>query len=124
MKIYGFWISPEGDIHPILDDFGHQVFMERYFDKTFESEEETIEETLNQGWIRVVNKTDYFMLDYRYIMNSKQLTAIKKIDDKLQEDGYFHKDYILSYGREFYMFNDVKDLIARIRLRSCDRSNI
>ena len=120
-KIYGFWISPEANVHTIFDDFGHQVFMERYLGKTFESEEETIEETLNQGWIRIVTKSNYFMLDYRYIMNRKQLSVIKKIDEQLQSDGYFPRDYILSYGREYYMFNNVKDLVARIRQRSCDK---
>ena len=120
-KVYGFWISPDANIYPILNDFGHQVFMEKYLGKTFNTDEETIEETLNQGWIRIVNNPKYFMLDYRYIMNNKQLSSIKKIDEQLQEDGYFHSDYILSYGREYYNFSCVKDLIARIRLRSCDK---
>ena len=55
-KIYGFWIDPKGNTYQINDEFGHKVFMEKYFHKTFNSDEDVYNQTLNEGWIRVVNK--------------------------------------------------------------------
>ena len=119
IKPYGFWISPFGEIHTILNDFGHKKFIERLFETTFQTDEDATNYTLNNGWIRIVNGSTSFMVDYRYIMNSEQLKAIKLIDDQLQVDGFFHKDYILSYGMDYYFFDNIKKLINRIKERSC-----
>ena len=119
MSIYGFWISPQGEIHTILNDFGHKKFAEQLFETTFDSDEDATDRTLNDGWIRVVNGSKAFMVDYRYLMTRNQLTAIKELDNKLQENGHFHENYILTYGRDYYIFDNVKQLINRIKDRSC-----
>lgn len=117
-KIYGFWISPSGDSYPIEDEMGHKNFMEKFLNKKFNSEEETLNETLNNGWIRVVNKKE-FIVNYSYLMCRKQLTSLKNVDILLQNEGYFHDHYYLEYKNQFYDCDSMKHLIGKIKERSC-----
>ena len=117
-KIYGFWIDPNGESYQIDNEFGHKVFMENFFHKTFKSDEDVYNQTLNKGWIRVVNKKE-FIVNYSYLMCKKQLTTLKNIDILLQNEGYFHDHYYLEYKNQFYDCDSMKHLIGKIKERSC-----
>lgn len=117
-KIYGFWVDPNGKSYLIEDELGHKSFMEKFLNKNFDSEEETLNETLNNGWIRVVNKKE-FIVNYSYLMSRKQLTTLKNIDNILQENGYFHDHYYLEYKNQFYDCDSMKHLLNKIKERSC-----
>ena len=117
-KIYGFWVDPNGKSYLIEDELGHKKFMEKFLNKKFNSEEEILNETLNNGWIRVVNKKE-FIVNYSYLMSRKQLTTLKNIDNILQENGYFHDHYYLEYRNQFYDCDSMKHLLNKIKERSC-----
>ena len=117
-KIYGFWIDPKGNIYQINDEVGHKVFMEKYFHKIFNSDEDVYNQTLNEGWIRIVNKRE-FIVNYMYIICRNQLSSLKNIDNILQENGYFHDHYYLEYRNQFYDCDSMKHLIRKIKERSC-----
>lgn len=118
-KPYGFWITNDGTIHSIMNEFGHKKFIENLYNITFNSDEDATNFSLNNGWIRIVNGSKSFMVDYRYLMCKNQINSLKEIDNNLQENGFFHTDYILSYGRDYYFFENIKQLINRIKERSC-----
>lgn len=119
-KLYGFWIEPNGIIHTIMGMFCHKEFIERTLNKHYDSYEEATTDTLDNGWIRVVNGDKSLMVDYRYIMSNNQLKALKSIEEQMLQNGYQHKDFILTYGLEYYIFDSMKDLINRIKVRSCN----
>lgn len=119
MKPYGFWISPLGEIVTIMTDFNHRKIIEEILGKTFESDVDATEKTLEQGWIRIVNGNNSLMVDYRYIQTKHQLKVLSELNDKLETDGYFHKDFILSYGYDYWCFNSFKELLNHIKSRSC-----
>lgn len=119
MKPYGFWISPTNEVFTIMNDFGHKQFIEKVLEKTFNSDEDATQQTLDLGWIRIVNGSSSLMIDYRYIQTKEQLKLLKELKNKLEENGYFHKDYILSYGYDYWNFDTFDKLINHIKNRSC-----
>lgn len=119
-KIYGFWISPNGEIHTILDDFGHKKFIESLLNINADNEENLETNLFDEGWIRIVNTDKTFMVNYRCINCRKQLTAIKLIEKQLNCDGYFHENYILDYGYDYHFFDSIDKLLHRIKERLYD----
>ena len=122
MKIYGFWISPEGEIFTIEDEFGHRTFIENLFKTSFKTDDDCVKETLDDGWIRIVNKRE-FIVSYKYLICSKQLSAIKECVKKVEENGYFHDTFYLERNSgsraDFYAYDSIKDLINKIKYWSC-----
>lgn len=119
MKPYGFWISPDNKIYTIMNDFGHKKFIENLLGETYDSDEDATTKTLELGWIRIVNGNQTLMVDYRYIQTREQLRLLKEINNQLKSDGYFHKDFILSYGYDYWNFDTFDKLINHIKNRSC-----
>lgn len=120
VNIYGFWISPNGEIHIIFNDFGHKQFMEQLLNKKIDSEVSEENSLFDEGWIRIVNTRQTLMVNYRCITSNKQLSAIKLIEEQLNKDGYFHNNYILDYGYDYHFFDSLDKLIRRIRERLYD----
>ena len=102
-----------------MNDFGHKKFIENLFGETYDSDEDATTKTLELGWIRIVNGNQTLMVDYRYIQTREQLRLLKEINNQLESDGYFHKDFILSYGYDFWNFDTFDKLINHIKNRSC-----
>lgn len=119
MSVYGYWILPDGSYRVIQNQFGHKKFIEDYFNTKFNSDEDATEASLKEGWIRIVNGSQMFMVDYRYIMCQAQLKAIKEIDDILQDNGCYHQDYFVTHGYEYFHYKNVKQLINHIINRDC-----
>lgn len=117
MKPYGFWISPDAEIHTIMNDFGHKAFIEKLLGKSFESDDEADNTLLDDGWIRIVNTDQTLMVNYRCITSRKQLKAIEMIEEKLAIQGFEHLQYILDYGYDYHFFDEFKDMMKRIRQR-------
>lgn len=120
INIYGFWISPQGEIHTIFNDFGHKQFIESLLGKKIDNE--TCEEVslFDEGWIRIVNTKKTLMVNYRCITCREQLSAIKLIENQLNCDGYFHEQYILDYGYDYHFFDSIDKLLRRIKERLYD----
>ena len=116
-NIYGFWISPEGTIHTVFNEFGHKEFIEKLLNKKVENEEEEENSLFDDGWIRIVNMRDSLMVNYRCITSNRQIHAIEKIENKLNEYGIFHTQFILDYGYDYHFFDTLEDMIRRIRER-------
>lgn len=116
-NIYGFWISPNSEIHIIFDDFGHKAFIEKLLNKSIESLEECENSLFDDGWIRIVNTKQTLMVNYKCIMSNAQLKAIESIEEQLLKDGYFHNNYILDYGYDYHMFESIDKLLKRMRER-------
>lgn len=114
---YGFWISPKGEIHTILDAYGHKKFMEKYLGHEVQDTDDMDNTLFDDGWIRIVNTEHTFMVNYKCITCHKQLEAIKAIDKKMESDGIFHNQYILDYGYDYHFFDDLKQLLRRIKER-------
>ena len=120
VNIYGFWISPTGEIHTILDDFGHKKFMESLLNKQLDNEVSEETSLFDEGWIRIVNTKKTFMVNYRCITCRAQLTALKEVEQQLNKDGYFHESFILDYGYDYHFFDSLNSLLRRIRERLYD----
>ena len=116
--VYGFWISPESEIHPVFNDYGHKELMENILGKPLDEASDDTDNTLfDDGWIRIVNTDKSLMVNYRCITSNKQIRAIEKIENNLMDNGCFHEQYILDYGYDYHFFNSFKEMIARIRER-------
>lgn len=120
INIYGFWISPQGEIHTIFDNFGHKKFIESLLGKKIDNEASEETSLFDDGWIRIVNTEQTLMVNYRCITCREQLSAIKLIENQLNRDGYFHKQYILDYGYDYHFFDSIDKLLRRIRERLYD----
>jgi hypothetical protein len=116
-NIYGFWISPTSEVYTIFDDFGHKRFIEKLLGKQLDTEANEDTTLFDNGWIRIVNTDNSFMVNYRCITSNDQIKAIRKIEDKLANEGYFHKTFILDYGYDYHFFDSINGLINRIRER-------
>ena len=116
--IYGFWISPEAVIYPITNEFGHRVFMEKFLNKEFETDDDCIKKTLDEGWIRVVNKRE-FIVNYKYLMRTDQLHALRKCVDIVESAGYFHNGCYLERNGDYYSCDKIDTLINKIKYWSC-----
>lgn len=114
---YGFWISPTGEIHTIMDSYGHKQFIEKLLGHETDNSDDMDNSLFDDGWIRIVNTEHTFMVNYKCITSLKQLEAIKKIDEKMESCGVFHEQYILDYGYDYHFFDDLKQLIRRIKQR-------
>ena len=117
-KIYGFWIDPKSTIYPIEDEFGHRIFMENHLNKEFESDDDCTKKTLDEGWIRVVNKRE-FIINYKYLMRYNQLDAIRKCVDIIESLGYKHNHCYLEHHDRYIEFDNIEELIDRIKYWSC-----
>jgi hypothetical protein len=115
-SIYGFWISPNAEVHTILTDFGHKEIIENILGRAITKDEEE-KALFDDGWIRIVNMEKTLMVNYRCICCSKQIEAIKKIEEQLTKDGYFHEQYILDYGYDYHFFDSIRSLTKRIKER-------
>lgn len=115
LNIYGFWISPKGEIHTIINDFGHKEFMEKQLG--FQISDENDCSLFDDGWIRIVNGNQSFMVNYRCITSMIQLKAISKIEQRLKKDGYNHTSFILDYGYDYHIFNTFTEMMQRIKDR-------
>lgn len=114
---YGFWISPNADVHTIMDDYGHQKFIEKLLGKKFQSAEDADASLLDDGWIRIVNTDQTLMVNYKCITSSKQLQVLKAVEQKLEENGVFHTQFILDYGYDYHFFDSFEAMMKRIRQR-------
>jgi len=117
INIYGFWISPNSEIHTIFNDFGHKAFIEKLLGKHIDTLEECENSLFDDGWIRIVNTKQTLMVNYKCIMSTSQIEAIKNIEEQLLDDGYLHNNYILDYGYDYHMFDSIDKLLKRIKER-------
>lgn len=116
-NIYGFWISPQSEIHPIFDDFGHKKFIENLLKESVDATDSPENSLFDEGWIRIVNTNKSLMVNYKCITSRMQLKAIEEIENSLLREGYFHEQYILDYGYDYHFFDSLKGLLNRIKER-------
>lgn len=115
--IYGFWVSPNGDIYTIENDFGHKKIIEEILKEQFDSNESAVDKSLDEGWVRIVNMNKTYMIDYKYVCSTKQLNALKTVNDIMENNGYFHEHYGVSCYSSYKIFDSFKEMIRYIRER-------
>lgn len=118
-NVYGFWIDPSCNVIPILNAFEHIKIAKQLYENCGNDEQLMIN-MLNDGWIRIINTKQSFMVDYRCILTRRHLSVIKEVVNKLEEDGIFHTSFILTYGSDYHFFDTINDLIRRIKQRLYD----
>jgi hypothetical protein len=116
-NIYGFWVSPDGDIYIVEEEYGHRKFLEQLLEEKVESSELATIKQLDKGWVRAVNMGGSLMIDYKYVATRKQFYSIMKLNDILQDNGYFHNKYIISTPHSYKFFDSFKEIIRFIRER-------
>jgi len=119
-NIYGFWISPESEVHIVDTDYGHKQVMEKILGKPLDDDESKDLALFDEGWIRIVNTKKTFMVNYRCLTSSKQLSAIQDIEKSLENKGYIHEQYLLDCGYDYHFYDTLKELINTIKMRSCN----
>ena len=115
--IYGFWVSPDGVIYTIENDFGHKKLIEELLKEQFDSDESAVSKSLDDGWVRIVNMNKTYMIDYKYVCSTKQLNALKEVNDIMENNGYFHDNYSVSCYSSYKIFNSFKEMMRYIRER-------
>ena len=116
-NIYGFWISPDSTVYTVHDDYGHRDFIEKLLGHSVENTDDTANTLFDDGWIRIVNTNKSLMVDYNCLMSNQQLYTIERIEKQLQEQGYFHEQYILEYRNNHKFFENIKQLTNFMRSR-------
>lgn len=114
-RVYGWWISPNGDVYPIFNELGHRNFIETYFHKKYETDDDVYKDTIDIGWIRIVNKRE-FIVNYNYICTKKQLNVLKRFEKDYMED-IFPNVYYLEYNHNYYVMNSWNELVRKIEDR-------